>query len=647
MKKIRLERLSIDNFKGQAHLTLNFDGKSARIYGDNATGKTTLYDALTWLLFGKDSAGQGNFEVKPVGVDGQVLDHAAITSVEAAFDVAGQVTVLRKTYYEKWSTKRGSAQETYDGNTSDYFVDGVPSKKYEFERRVDDLVSEEAFRQLTGVTYFCGALDWRTRRNVLFDACSVSADRELLGREERFSPLLDGMGNLSLEDYKRKLQAERKGLVGIREDVPVRLDECQKTVEELCGIDFAALRVQRDQRMEQKDRLSAELLKLKHNALLDAKRNEMNGVQNQLTKLENENNAHRQSQMISPVDSSAALRLELEGLERSVARLIAEKRRADEEKSRCEAEVERCRMCWGEANTEVFGGAVCPTCSQTLVGELLDQAKEHFLLEQQSRLDGIVEESKHFKELATQAFERREDAVSEVVRAENRIAELKDALDDIRPVEQPPIQDLPEYAAGLTCLRATIANLKSEIEGLSGETASIQVETQGKIDTLAEEIAAIDGSLAQESVLSFTRRRMDTLRGDARAAAERLERLDRLLFLYDEFMRFKVENIEADINRRFRSVKFRLFAEQVNGGLAECCEATVDGVPYLSLNNGARINAGMDVISALSEHYGVQVPLFVDNAESVTRILSVDTQVILLMVSEGDRELRCEYEDQG
>ena len=150
--EITLLRLEIRRFKGCRALDLELGGKSADIYGDNAAGKTTIYDALTWLLFGKDSRGRGDFEIKPLGPDGQVEDHGAVSSVAARLSAGGTEITLKKTYYEKWSTKRGSAEASYDGNTSEYFVDEVPVKKYEFERRVGELVSEELFRMLTNVS---------------------------------------------------------------------------------------------------------------------------------------------------------------------------------------------------------------------------------------------------------------------------------------------------------------------------------------------------------------------------------------------------------------------------------------------------------------------------------------------------------------
>ena len=122
-------------------------------------------------------------------------------------------------------------------------------------------------------------------------------------------------------------------------------------------------------------------------------------------------------------------------------------------------------------------------------------------------------------------------------------------------------------------------------------------------------------------------------------------KLDGILFLCEEFTRYKVKFIEESINRRFSMVRFRLFREQINGGLEDCCDVTVDGVPFgEGLNTGARFNAGIDIINTLSRHYGAQVPLFVDNAESVTPLAQADTQVIRLVVSENDKELRCELQ---
>ena len=94
------------------------------------------------------------------------------------------------------------------------------------------------------------------------------------------------------------------------------------------------------------------------------------------------------------------------------------------------------------------------------------------------------------------------------------------------------------------------------------------------------------------------------------------------------------------MNGMFRVARFRLFREQVNGGIAECCDVTYNDIPYINVNYAAKINLGIDIINTLSVIYGVRVPLFIDNAESVTVLEPSMSQTIRLVVSENDKELR-------
>lgn len=190
--------LALENFKCHEHLEIHFDGKSADIYGENAAGKSSIYDALTWLLFGKDSHGKKDFDIKPLTPEGDVRDQAAITSVEAVLLVDGMERKLRRTYYEVWTTKRGSAEATFDGHSSDYFVDDVPCKKNEFARRVGEIIEENAFRLLTSITYFASELPWQERRATLFDVAAVATDEEIMASNARFAPLTAAMQGLTI-----------------------------------------------------------------------------------------------------------------------------------------------------------------------------------------------------------------------------------------------------------------------------------------------------------------------------------------------------------------------------------------------------------------------------------------------------------------
>lgn len=642
--EIKLLQLTIDNFKGCRHLTLDFQGRSAAIYGDNATGKTTVYDAFTWLLFGKDSRSRSDFEIKPLDHAGQVADHAAVTAVEAVLAVEETTLQLKRTYFERWSTKRGGVA-TYDGNTSEYFVDGVPMKKNEYESRIRELVDEDIFRILTNVSWFCEGMNWRQRRDVLFQVCDLPGDKAIMAADPRFDALASAMGELPLDSYKKKLQAERKGLSADRNTIPARIDEQKKSIEALSGIDFPAIRVQRDMTAAKLEQLRSELLKLGHGSLLDAKRNELTAARNAVEAEINRNTSHRQSQMIPVEDRRPALQA---AMDKALAEAARWRRMADGEEQAVrnyEGKIQSFRACWTAEKLKTFQTGNCPTCGQTLPEAAQMAAKERFEADKKKAMQGAVERADEAKAAIAAAKSRMEEYMQAAIDAEMEAGVFRAELDDYQPATQPEILDLPGHAERLAAAREQVRVLTAEVEKLEGESTAIRAEITTKVNALQGEVASLDRELAKESMLNFARRRSDELREDAKKAAAALAEVDRMLCLCEEFARYKVGYVENSINSRFSLARWKLYDEQVNGGLADCCEATYNGVPYAALNNGMRVNLGMDVIRALSEYYGLRVPLIVDNAESVTALQRAGAQVIRLVVSESDRELRVVYED--
>lgn len=298
MTDIKIKQLRMENFKCHPLLNLEFMGSNASVYGDNATGKTSIYDALTWLLFGKDSLGNGekNIEIKPLDAEGNVKDHQAVTAVEAVLLVNGEKTTLRRTYQEVWTTKRGSSEATYDGNSSEYYVDGVPCKKYAFQEKIKELVSEDMFLMLTSVSYFAKDLNWQKRREILFDIAGVMDDKTIMQTNGLFAPLLEGMGKLNLTDYKAKLLAEKRGYVGARNEIPARINECQKTIQDLGNLDFAGAKAEAEMLNARKEQIAGELIALNRNTAADHKQMELREAQLELEKLEAENQRYRNSQ---------------------------------------------------------------------------------------------------------------------------------------------------------------------------------------------------------------------------------------------------------------------------------------------------------------------------------------------------------------
>ena len=645
MTEIKIKRLVLENFKCHKILKLDFMGGNASIYGDNASGKTSIYDALTWLLFGKDSQGNGekNIEIKPLDANGEVKDHDALTSVEAVLDVNGEEVTLRRTYKEVWSTKRGSATATYDGNTSEYYVNGVPCKRNAFQDAVNELVSEDTFRMLTSVSHFASQISWQDRRAVLFRVAGVMDDKQILATNEQFVPLVESMGKLSLEDYKKKLLAEKRKFAGAKTEIPARISECQKTIEDIQGLDFAKAKAQVEALQTTLNGVSSQIVAIEHDNAADQKRLEIGHANLELSKLEIENNAYR--------DQQTAGNVNVHGLS---VRITSLRKQQETKKRSLEAEsayitqldtkITASRSEWMSVNGETFTVGNCPTCGQNLPAEQVKRAKEQFEVDKQMRLSKILDAANTIKATKAMAEDRFNNGADEIAQIDAEIADLQVQIDTAEASKVEP-KDMDDYAERKDAIRARIQTLSEELADMMMASTDVIEKLR---DEKTEIMAAISVQMAivnKESLLDYSRNRVEELREDARNAAECLEAIEKMLFLMDEYSRYKTKFVEDSINGMFRIARFRLFREQANGGVEDRCDVVYDGVPYISVNNGMKINLGIDIINTLSTAYGVRVPLFVDNAESVTRLEKCDSQIIRLVVSENDKELRVNYEN--
>ena len=199
------------------------------------------------------------------------------------------------------------------------------------------------------------------------------------------------------------------------------------------------------------------------------------------------------------------------------------------------------------------------------------------------------------------------------------------------------------YAELEANIHARMYALSGELEEILQGSSVVREQLRREKDELSARIAEQMAIVNKESLLEYSRNRVELLREDAKKTAEKLEAIESMLFLMDEYSRYQTRFVEDSINGMFRIARFRLFREQANGGVEDRCDVVLDGVPYISVNNGAKINLGIDIINTLSEAYGVKVPLFVDNAESVTKLEASSSQIIRLVVSENDKELRINY----
>ena len=638
MKTIRIRKLQLENFKCHTHLEITFEGETTSIYGDNATGKSTIYDGLTWLLFGKDSRGSSDAEtIKPLGENGQVKDHQAITAVEAELavteDDATRAVTLRRSLKEVWASKRGSSTQEYGGNISEYAVDGVPTKKNGFDAAVKALFGESLYRVLTDVRYFAEGMKWQERRNILFDMAGHLTDEQIMLQEERFWILKDQ--GLDLESLKKKLLAERKQLVGARDSGPARMSECQKLIDQFSGQDFAQAKKDSMMLGEKAAELQGAIRALRNGSRAKEIGYQLREKEAEKRALEAQNQTYREKQ------AQAGGRAKAEQTKAAAEDRLqyTEKRIQEEEDSLryLEHSLESYRTEWIQVNGESFSGGKCPTCGQSLPFEQLKAKTEAFEGRKKERLATLEGKAGHTKQMLE---ERRGDLGRLREEQEALKAAIAEAEKALAAAPMTEARDMPEYEARMEALSGEIVALEQERLALeTGEQAQEAALVQ-ELSGITEQLKEAQQRAAEEGSLLYARGRLAELRQEAQEAAAKLEQAEKLLNLIEDFTRYKAGFLESTVNAPFRLAKFRLFKEQANGGVEARCDVTVDGVPYSALNSAMQINVGLDIIDALSDFYGVRVPLFIDNAESVTQLEAMNSQVIRLVVSENDKELK-------
>lgn len=225
---IKLISLSLNNFKGIDYFEFLPDGKSSSVFGTNGSGKTTLADAYFWLLFGKDSSGAANFDVKTIGTSG--LDY----SVTAKIEIDGNAHILTRTLNEKWERKHGETEKRLKGNTTTYEIDGVPVKEKDFKAFIEnELINEKTYQMLTDPDFFAGKTDWKKRRSQLIEWFADVSDEDIISSHSEFKELSEILDGKTIENAQKSIQAGRKAVNDLLKAIPNRIDEQQRNINEI------------------------------------------------------------------------------------------------------------------------------------------------------------------------------------------------------------------------------------------------------------------------------------------------------------------------------------------------------------------------------------------------------------------------------
>ncbi|SKA11235.1 AAA family ATPase [Megasphaera cerevisiae] len=649
---MKIIKLSLTNFRGIKELTVNFDGKDTDIYGANGTGKTTISNAVSWLLFGKAATGEKDFNPKTAGTHN--LHHTAAATFSKD---DGSLITVRKDFYEVWTKKKGSAAPTFSGNTTDYWIDDIPFKESAYNRTLQNLCGTlEAAKMLTMYDYFPEIMSVDDRRKILFEVCGDLTDEEVIQQSPDLADInayLVKPGTTdqkyTIDEYRKIATEQRRKINHELELLPARIDEVTKSIPETLPDKFTT---QSDIEALQGHMaaIDGEMRDLKDSdANTLAIQKEIAKTQTQLAESKMAFTQKVNQQYQTHYDTLQQLEQQLRDIENkqhSLSRkresIVLEQKQAMENRKKLLADFSKIQAIQWDAGQES-----CPTCGRPLPKDQIQSMREAFNLDKSHKLEDINRRGQTcsldtIKGLQTQieALEVNERDLGE---KEKSIRQEKQQLEET--IHQKPLFETSKEFSTLTKqLQELQTNEKGSEQSVS---AVMEAKKKEKLDT-AEQIRLKNAALLTLDMAAKATRRIDELTTEQRQKADDLEYLEKGLFLCDEFVREKVRMVTDNINSRFSYVRFKLFDEQLNGGVKERCEPMVknaagEWVEYRSANTAAQVNAGMDIIGVLSEYYSIHLPVFIDRAESVTHITNPEgLQLIRLIVSADDTTLRVE-----
>lgn len=653
---MKLLSLKLKNFKGIKEFQFVANGESINIYGENATGKTTIFDALIWLLFDKDSQNRNNFEVKTLDEAGSAV-HRLEHQVEGHFLIDGIEVVLQKIYKEKWTRTRGQAVEKFSGHTTDYFIDEVPCKtKREYDTAVSQMIDEKVFKLLTNPLFFNENIEWGERRGIILKVCGDISENDVIEQNKSLADLKKYLNGKSVADLKAVAAAKQSKINGELKMVPARISELQNNLQEII-VDEPTIKSNIQSKRQQLEEKNKQILLAENGGVitqlqLDIKTlgGEIQDALNRLNKANNDAKEVLQTQWFGE-------KANLNDIVATIRNLEYEKKNTVDLIKRNDESAEALRSEFAKVSDKVFkidpdaDPKTCSYCGQGLPKELLahnheliqkeqedfNESKANKLVDINSRGKVLVAESQASKHKLQQLEIKLSEATENrdvIIKKIDQLALQIKAKQDNVITTSPAIEKLEEQQ---NIIRQKISNQQEAeadiIESLKKERNLIQTE-----------IEALERQLSDFNQSKKTRERIAELEEQQVTLAREYEQLSQQIFLAEEFTKRKVDMLQEKINSKFAMARFKMFSENVtNDGISECCETTLAGVPYKDLNNAAKINVGLDIIQTLAAYYNFEAPIFIDNAEAVTRLIYMgSTQIIRLIVSEQDKVLRIE-----
>ena len=660
MKKIIFKSLSLLNFKGIRNLHVSFGENLTVISGRNAAGKTSIADAIMWVLF--DVGYDGN-KLEPKTFD---KNHEIIKEIhheaELTLLVDGDQIVLKRSLSDAWKGDKCT-------NTYKYYVDGDVTTAGDFKKVVESICPDSVFRRISSATNFC-SLPWQKQRELLESLADKYTTQDITQGDERFDFVVEELKKKTIADLIHHIKYKRKEVQKQLDAVPVRLAELNKSLPE--AQDWDALSTEKsnlnDKLVELANKMQAIRIggadKVRYDGILKKiefaekrKRNMEQGAMNLAT----EQATKHQSDVITTNIAVKKAQSLVDDLKATMRGYTESEIHAKDKKEECERkvvdinnrldELSKSRWSWNAED------GICPHCGQPLPAEDVErikkESKDRFNERKsnaskkiQEEFNGIQQEYTDAKNILEKLDNDRMVTTNQLVKANKTLKEAEFKKLEVDAEKPKTYEQILAEKEEYQQVVKEIADLQAELNepsASSDENAKMLAELEKEREPIGIRYNEVLELLATKETYDRISELIEKAKQDKESYQNQLDELDEQLDLANEYNKKSCQLLEENVNGHFSYVKWSMFTQDLDGNMKPYCECYHDGVPYSRLNGAAKVNAGIDIANTFSRFYQVSAPMVLDECESVNDpIYSGDQQQIRLKVTTDDK-LKFEY----
>lgn len=644
MKKVILKKLEIENFKSIRNISIDFE-KETTISGPNGCGKSTIFDAFTWLLFDKNSHYETKFNIKPL--DEFNRTKRVDTTISGVFEIDDKELILKKTYKEKWTKRRGDSEETFTGNETIYEVDDVPVKKNEYKKTIEEsFCNEELFKLLTNPLFFSIQMPWKEQRQLILNIVGDISDESVIDSDSELEPLRTQIEK-GIDKLLASFKATSKKLSEQKKEIPSRIDELNNSIVDVNTSEIEKTIEEKENELTNLEKVINGLVSNK-DVIIKIKEEIANYKSFKIDIVEKAKERtfgekYKLSDLLNEVNSKLhSKRTEYNNLDNTHKSKLSEIEALKEQQTQARKEYVEINNSSADLNNI---DSCCPTCKRAYDEDYLNNHKqeiiENFNTNKANSLSKLATKGKELgikiEEISKRADKDNEQKI-ELFKEINQLSKQVEELNTKIKEFNNEIAFLEEDELAISHYNNLISEAELKISELenSDNAATEKKEYEEQKKQIKNEISELQQKLGMQKNNANIVKRILDLEDEEKQLSAKIADTEKSIMLCEKFIIKKVELLESNINKYFKGVNFKLFEQQVNDGITETCEVLVNGVPFSDVNTAGKLNSGLSIINTISDFYKIEMPIFIDNRESIIDIGETNAQIVNLKVIDSD-----------